>query len=88
MSLVVAWSSILREVKVAGIISSGSAGRIKFVLCTFSSLAELMILNAVMRMRANLYSFRVFAVNSLLEKTPPNSCLPVGPWIEHKQLHL
>lgn len=56
--------------KVAGIVSTGSAGRIKFVLCTFSSLAELVILNAVTRMRAKLYSFRVCAVNSLLEKNP------------------
>lgn len=43
---------------VAGI----STGRIKFVLCTVSSLAELVILNAVTRMRAKLYSFRVCAV--------------------------
>lgn len=47
-----------------------SAGKIKFVLCTISSLAELVILNAVIRMRAKLYSFRVSAVNCLLDKIP------------------
>lgn len=70
MSLIVAWSSILRVVKIAGIISTGSAGTIMLVLCTISSLAELVILNAVIRMRAKLYSFRVFAVNCVLDKIP------------------